>query len=443
MVAAIALAALLAAASAASATISMTVSPRHQGAVLDWADALPSSGFYDVYRNGTYLAYVDGASSTYTDTGLTNGTTYTYQVKAYTWTPNVFVDQTASVAVTPPGPSSVTCFDVTTLAAGARPPACWRPFADASPFNRKISSTATAASNSAAIITSMNATGTTGPAKMSSNTGGYDYNHANYFAKPTDPLYTIHCTEAWGTCEPEGQQLRIPAQAKPAGYLLSSASADRHLSVVQPNGTVLDLWQAATPSGSGGTLNASWGGLSTLTGDGRDSMATKAKFSPLAGVIRAEEIEAGKIDHALFAVVPCSVGWVYPALDGHASSCGSGTRPPMGARLQLTMTQAEINALSVPAWKKTILTALREYGMIVGDTGGPATSLFSLQFESGMVDRAFGRAERLDTWATAQGLPAWTNPDTGRTEHSFDLGPGVSWTSKLRVVGTCVSDGTC
>ncbi len=36
----------------------------------------------------------------------------------------------------------------------------------------------------------------------------------SYWSRSTDPLYTIHCTENWGTCEIEGMQIRIPAGAR-------------------------------------------------------------------------------------------------------------------------------------------------------------------------------------------------------------------------------------
>jgi len=184
-----------------------------------------------------------------------------------------------------------------------------------------------------------------------------------------------------------------------------------------------------------------YGRVAQVNGSGLGSGSTAANFSGFAGTIRAEQMEAGKINHALFAVVPCTKSWIYPA-DKGAAECGAANAPPNGARLQLNMTAAEIDALAVPAWKKVILRALREYGMIVGDTGGGSIA-FGLQFESGMVDRAFGRAEKMDQYAAAQGLPTWFNSSIGRTQHVFDLAPGVDWAGKLRVVDACVSQGTC
>ena len=51
---------------------------------------------------------------------------------------------------------------------------------------------------------------------------------------------------------------------------------------------------------------------------------------------------------------------------------------PMGARLQLTLTQAEIDArFSGAAW--VIATALREYGMYLGDEGPDFTIYAQLE----------------------------------------------------------------
>lgn len=429
----------------AHAAFTMTTTVSDKRVVIDWPDVTTTAGdFYDVYRNGTWLKYLDLPTSAYTDTAVNNGTTYTYVVRVYRRNADgtiTKVDESAPASATPQG-VGFNCFSVTTLAAGARPPACWRPYGDNTPFNRMISASATLHPNSANIVSYMTQGNTRAPAKMVANNGGYDYNHANYFAKSTDPLYTINCREPWGTCEPQGKQYRIPAQAKPAGYLLSGTGPDKHISVVQPDGvTTLDLWQSDTPSGTGGTLSASWGGISELNGTGGGSNATAAMWGGFAGVIRAEEMQAGRINHALFAVVPCTNGFVFPAEKGAATCTGNTNAPPNGARIQLDMTQAEIDALTVPTWKKVILRALREYGAIVGDTGG-GNIMFGLQFESGMVDRAFGRTEGMEAYGAAQGVPTWLNPDTGRTERIFDLAPGVSW-SRMRVVGTCVSQGTC
>ena len=64
----------------------------------------------------------------------------------------------------------------------------------------------------------------------------------------------------------------------------------------------------------GGTLSFGWGGRTLIDGNGRCSGATGSQFGNMAGSIRAQEMAAGRIDHALFMVVNCdSGGFVYPA----------------------------------------------------------------------------------------------------------------------------------
>ena len=42
----------------------------------------------------------------------------------------------------------------------------------------------------------------------------------------------------------------------------------------------------------------------------------------------------------------------------------------MGAHFYLDMSDAEIDAARVPAWKRAVMLAAAHYGLFVGDTGG-------------------------------------------------------------------------
>ena len=189
---------------------------------------------------------------------------------------------------------------------------------------------------------------------------------------------------------------------------------------------------------------AAHGRDNAVSGDGLDDWTTTAAwFSNLAGIIRAQEMEAGQINHALFAIVRCSDGAaVYPAKSGTtARTCSSLGLPgtssvPMGARLWLDMSDAQIDALAAPAWKKTILKALAHYGAIVGDTGAYSQKFsFGLQFESGTTYTAMGHADKMAEWAAKQGF-------TGRPSY-LGLGNVVDWGRYLRVLDPCVSRGSC
>jgi hypothetical protein len=229
-------------------------------------------------------------------------------------------------------------------------------------------------------------------------------------------------------------QIRVPDAARPA------AGGDGHMTVVdQAGGWEYDLYKVRSKPAGGGTLEFRWGGRTRIDGDGLGSAATAADFGNLAGIIRAPELAAGHIDHALFFVASCDAGrYVYPADKGGRSCAVLGQptsdAPPMGARLQLAMTPAQIDALPVPAWKKTILRAMATYGMIMGDTGGGS---WGIEAESGSTYTSFGYPDPLVGFAQANN---WT-PYYGT--YVANLRSDVDWARYLRVIDPCVSQRTC
>jgi hypothetical protein len=261
-----------------------------------------------------------------------------------------------------------------------------------------------------------------------------DYGRPAYFSTATDPRFTVHCTEAWGTCSVEGAIVRIPDGATAA------SGSDGHLSVVdQASGVEYDFWRVQSKPHGGGALTVGWGGRTRIDGDGLGSDAVAAQFGSMAGVLRLEEARAGVIDHALFVYVHCDSGrFVYPATKTGEACAQIGESntdaPAMGTRFQLNMSDAEIDALSVPAWKKAMLRAMAHYGLIVGDTG----SIWGIKEESARVYTSFGLSDRWVDWARTQpGVTTW------QSTYYFDLGSGVNWRQRLRVVAPCVSQRTC
>jgi len=261
-----------------------------------------------------------------------------------------------------------------------------------------------------------------------------DWSAPVYYPEPSDPLFTVRCMERWGRCEVEGMQVRIPDQARAA------AGGDGHIVVVdQASGWEYDFWQVRSKPRGGGELNISWGGRTRLDGDGLDSNSTGAMFGRLAGIIRAPELEVGEINHALYMVASCDSGeFVYPAMKT-GRSCSSIGRsnqdaPPLGSRFQLDMSDAQIAALAVPAWKKTVLRAMAHYGLYMGDTGSGS---WAIQAESGSSYTSFGYEDPLVTFARDQDVPAWN----GR--RVFDMADGVDWQRHLRLIDPCVTQRTC
>lgn len=321
------------------------------------------------------------------------------------------------------------------FARGRWPSGCWRPYSMGSPFNRVLPAAARLAPDSAAVVGRV-----LGFGRARHLVAGYadtpdDFDHPTYWSRRGDPVFRLHCYEAsWGRCPIEGLEIRVPDAARAA------AGADGHLTVVdQDSGWEYDLYKVRSKPAGGGLLEFRWGGRTRIDGDGLGSAATAARFGSLAGMVRVAELASGRIDHALFATVRCDAGrFVYPAR-GMGTSCASvglpvDGAPPMGARLRLAMTPEEIDALPVPAWKKTILRAMATYGMFVGDTGGGS---WGIRMESGSTFTSFGVADPLVAFARTNGWTPYENVRVGR------LADGVDWPSRLRVIDPCVTQRTC
>ncbi len=313
-------------------------------------------------------------------------------------------------------------------------PGCWRPYSDSSPFNRTIAPNAPLASNSAAMVSTLMSYGTPDnllAGESSSNDGGRPL----YYSKPTDPLFTLHCTQSWGVCPLEGANIHIPDGAAPSG------SSDAHLTVIdQLSGWEYDMWTVTSVPHGGGVLSFAWGGKTRIDGDGRGSSAVAAGYGSAAGIVRAEELQAGQINHALFLNVKCDSGhFVYPAAQSGRSCADiglpTGAAPPMGSRFQLAMSDDQINGLAVPDWKKTILRAMAHYGLILGDTGGD----WGIAKESGAAYTSLGQPDPWVAFAKKVGAPYY-GPDN---DYVFNLRDGVDYAHNLRVVDPCVSQGTC
>ena len=169
----------------------------------------------------------------------------------------------------------------------------------------------------------------------------------------------------------------IPATATAA------SGSDGHLAVYDPSAdTMWEFWQA-TRKGDG--WHASWGGAmrgvssnpgyysnavwpGPSTSEGWSWGATGTSIPVAAGLIRASEIAAGYIPHAVAASVPdaCSSWFVSPAQrsdgkDGNPNNC-----MPEGARLRLDPT-LNVDALPLSPIARVIARAAQQYGIIVRD----------------------------------------------------------------------------
>jgi hypothetical protein len=244
-----------------------------------------------------------------------------------------------------------------------------------------------------------------------------------YYAAGTDPLVTLKFkAPSWGGSSVlDGKQIRIPKGALPAPPSWSEdANTDAHMEVVLcrsdcerlgvPYGHSAQFWRAKWEGSALRFESGSWGQYDGSLIGGK---ATAMNCDLCAGQIRAPELLAGNIPHALFAVCSKSKiakGFVSPA----THSDGSGGPIPMGQRFKLAYTASEIAATSWPTYRKAIVGAVAEYGLIIGDSSGAP---LGLQLESCVM-------------YTSQGQ----NNPFAALGSSLDVTAGVDWKNRLRAV---------
>ncbi|MEH1169318.1 hypothetical protein V6V47_28460 [Micromonospora sp. CPCC 205539] len=105
--------------------------------------------------------------------------------------------------------------------------------------------------------------------------------------------------------------------------------------------------------------------------------ADAAGLSILGGLVRYDEVAAGRVDHAIRVTVPRTrSGWTWPA--SHSASGNSEpSLPQLGQRLRLKRT---VDVARLPRQARVVAEAMQRYGVIVADHG-------SAWFVSGAPDK--------------------------------------------------------
>jgi hypothetical protein len=158
----------------------------------------------------------------------------------------------------------------------------------------------------------------------------------------------------------------IPASPKIEG---NGSGGDRHILMVDRYACRLWELYAASHGSSGWSAGsgAIWDLRSNALRPDDWTSADAAGLPIYPGLARYEEVASGAIAHALRFTVPVTrIGvHLYPARHD-AGSSGSASAPPMGLRLRL---KAGVDISAYGPQSRVILTALRQYGMILADNG--------------------------------------------------------------------------
>jgi hypothetical protein len=161
----------------------------------------------------------------------------------------------------------------------------------------------------------------------------------------------------------------IPAGAQIEGG--PSSDGDRHVILYDQAACRAYELYAAYPNGDG-TWRAGSGAVFDLRGNAlRARGATSADaagLSVLAGLVRWDEVAAGRIDHAIRVTAPKTRNsFVWPARHA-ASSSSSAALPPMGQRFRLKST---VDISKLPSQARIVAEAMKRYGVILADNGSP------------------------------------------------------------------------
>ena len=340
--------------------------------------------------------------------------------------PTVFLVRATNGTTSPPGPSSPS--ETWEGFSAANPmPAGRTPGNASSPFNERLHGP-TVLANSAemvAYLLSQHEPGTPMPGTHEPSKNG---GHPIVYASNSDPIVELIATEHWGANPLQGRRIKIPVQAHASE---PAPPGDAHLEIVlapdeaKVPGEAVDLWRAEPVKE--GKLRFSWGGPANIAGTLLQSngwSATASDFDLSAGQIRAPELKAGVVPHALCAAIPePKHSYVYPASDSDGT--GSQTAaPPMGQRFYLAYSEAEIEALPVAPWKKAVLKALANYGFYICDSGNDT---LGFEFESSLTYTAFGQPDPFSVIGAEQGVGGWEG------NYVFSFAEGVEWT-RLRAI---------
>ena len=184
-----------------------------------------------------------------------------------------------------------------------------------------------------------------------------------------------------------------PVPVPPGGALEGEAAyecrgdGDCHLIVVdRPRMKLFEMWRADIRGDAfrGGCL-AVWDMTRVYPPSGRGEQCTSADAAgfPIAPLLfDADEVAAGRIDHAIRFILPNATirarEYVHPATHGTRATSGPPEAPPYGARLRL---RADYPLGSLPnEGARTVARAMQRYGILLSDGGLVALTARSDRF---------------------------------------------------------------
>ena len=161
----------------------------------------------------------------------------------------------------------------------------------------------------------------------------------------------------------------VPANAPIEGG--SGSGGDRHVLVLDNHNCFLYELYNSSVNGDG-SWNADSAAVWDLLGSGNAqrpytwTSADAAGLPILPGLVRYDEVAAGKIQHAFRFTLPKTRAAFTPPAAHWAANTSDPSAPPMGMRLRL---KSSYDISSFSANMRVILAAMKKYGLILADNG--------------------------------------------------------------------------
>lgn len=166
----------------------------------------------------------------------------------------------------------------------------------------------------------------------------------------------------------------IPANPPVEGALpgtMPTKDGDHHMIIIDRDNA--KLYELYFVSFKGGKWHAGSGAIFELFGETKRprgwTSADAAGLPIFPGLVRYDEaVEQKRIEHALRFTVPKTRRAFTEPASHYASRDDNPSLPPMGVRVRL---KASVDVSTFPEQVRPILVAMKRYGMILADNGGP------------------------------------------------------------------------
>jgi hypothetical protein len=199
-----------------------------------------------------------------------------------------------------------------------------------------------------------------------------NYSAPVYTVPAEQPTVRVKLDAADSALQQAWNEVPLPPNARPA------SGSDKQLVVWQPStDTMWEFWVLEKRADG---WHAGWGGkmrhVSQNPGYFTDPPrwgATATSLPLLGGLIRINELRAGRIDHALALAIPeTRAEWfTWPAQRTDGYTRGS-TAIPEGARFRID-PRLDLSKLRMDPFVRTIAEAAQRYGIVVRDKAGAVT----------------------------------------------------------------------